>query len=76
VRNDHTQASTKGTWQLKLFAGKNASHGIIVLKPFLAVTHDQKGDPIPLNIPSISRGLLSGITIAADPDWSISFDKQ
>jgi hypothetical protein len=33
VRNDRSQVSTKGTRQLKLFAGKNASHGIIVLRP-------------------------------------------
>jgi hypothetical protein len=32
VRNDHTQASTKGTWRLDPWAGKNASHGILVLK--------------------------------------------
>jgi hypothetical protein len=76
VRNDHTQASTKGTWQLDLLAGKNASYGIIILKPFLEVSHDHKGDPVDGGLPSISRGFLWGITIAADPDWGISFDKE
>lgn len=76
VRNDHSQASTKGTWKLNLFAGTNASHGILVLKPFLEVAHDHKGDPIDGGVPSISRGFMWGITIAADPDWGISFDKK
>lgn len=65
VRNDGTQASTHGTWQLNLFSGKNASHGIIVLKPFLEVSHDHKGDPVDGGVPSINRGFMSGITIAA-----------
>jgi hypothetical protein len=76
VRNDHTQASTKGTWRLDSSAGKNASHGILVLKPFLEVAHDHEGDPIDGGVPSISRGFMWGITIAADPDWGISFDKK
>jgi hypothetical protein len=75
VRNDHTQARTKGTWKLDLFAEDGSSHGIIVLKPFLEVSHDHKGDPVDGAVPSIGRGLLWGITIAADPDWGISFDK-
>ncbi len=49
---------------------------MLTLKPFLAVTHDQKGDSIPLNLPSIGRGWFGGITIAADPDFGISFDKE
>jgi hypothetical protein len=76
VRNDHTQVSTKGTWQLNLFAGKNASHGIIVLQSFLAIDHDDKGDSPGWAAPSINRGFMWGITIAADPDWGISFDKK
>jgi hypothetical protein len=76
LRNDHTQASTKGTWELDLFTENGLSHGIIVLKPFLEVSHDHKGDSIDGGVPSISRGLLQGITIAADPDWGISFDKR
>jgi hypothetical protein len=70
VRNDHTQASTKGTWQL------DSSHGIILLKPCLEVSHDHKGDPVDGGVPSISRGFMWGITIAADPDWGISFEKK
>jgi hypothetical protein len=73
VRNDRTQASIKGTWQLDLFAGKSASHGILALKPFLDVEHDHKGDPAGGAAPGISRGFLWGITIAADPDYGISF---
>jgi hypothetical protein len=76
VRNDHTQASTKGTWRLDLWAGKNASHGILVLKPFLDVEHDHKGDPAGGAVPGISRGFMWGITIAADPDYGISFIKK
>ena len=76
VRNDHTQASTHGTWQLNLFAGKNASHEIIVLQSFLAIDHDHKGESAGWAAPSISRGFMSGITIAADPDWGISFDRR
>lgn len=76
VRNDHMQTSTHGTWQLNLFAGKNASHGIIILQNFLAIDHDHKGYSAGWAAPSISRGLLWGITIAADPDWGISFGKS
>jgi hypothetical protein len=76
VRNDGTRASIKGTWRLDLFAGQSASHGILVLKPFLDVEHDHKGDPVGGAVPSISRDLLWGITIAADPDYGISFQKQ
>jgi hypothetical protein len=77
VRNDHTQASIKGTWELSFVPGKkNASYGILALKPFLAVEHDHKGDPAPLNLPSIGRGFLWGMTISADPDYGISFEKN
>jgi hypothetical protein len=76
VRNDHTQASTKGTWKLDPWAGKTASHGILVLKPFLDVGHDHKGDPAGGAVPGISRGFMWGITIAADPDYGISFEKK
>jgi hypothetical protein len=76
VRKDHTQTSIKGTWQLDLFAGKNATDGIILLKPFLDVAHDHQGDPADGALPSISRGIFGGITIAADPDYGISFDKK
>lgn len=77
VRDDHTQTSIKGTWALSFVPGKkNASYGILTLKPFLAVEHDQKGDPVPLDLPSISRGFLWGMTISADPDYGISFDKE
>jgi hypothetical protein len=77
VRNDHTQASIRGTWALSLIPGKEkASYGSLVLKPFLTVEHDHKGDPAPLNLPGISRGFLWGITISADPDYGISFDKK
>jgi hypothetical protein len=75
ARNDHTQATTKGTWKLGLYDGKDASGGIIVFKPFLAVAHDQKGEEVDGALPSISRGLLWGVDIAADPDWGISFEK-
>jgi hypothetical protein len=76
VRNNHTQATIKGTWKLDQFAGKSASHGIIILKPFLAVAHDQEGEPAGGAVPSISRGFLWGVTIAADPDYGISFEKK
>ena len=77
VRNDHTQASIKGTWRLSLIPGKEeASYGILVLKPFLDVEHDHKGDPVPLDLPGINRGFLWGMTISADPDYGISFDKE
>jgi len=76
VRNDHTQASTQGTWRLNLVAGKKASYGIIFLKPFLNVAHDHKGDLVGGAGPSINRGFLCGVTIAADPDYGISFDKK
>jgi hypothetical protein len=76
VRNDHTQASTKGTWELSFVAGKKASSGILALKPFLDVGHDHKGDPVGGGAPSINRGFLWGITISADPDYGISFDKK
>ena len=46
------------------------------MKPFLAVEHDHKGDLAPLNLPSISRGSLWGITISADPDYGILFAKK
>lgn len=76
LRDDHTRAHIKGTWRLDLFAGKNSAWGIIVLTPFLDVSHDHKGVPCGGAVPSISRGLLWGITIAADPDYGISFDKE
>ena len=76
VRNDHTQTSIRGTWELSFIAGKKASSGVLSLKPFLAVEHDHKGDPAPLDLPSISRGFLWGITISADPDYGISFAKK
>lgn len=75
-RDDHSQATTKGTWELDLFAGKDASHGVVVFKPFLDVAHDHKGDLVDGSVPSISRGWFGGITIAADPDFGISFDKE
>ena len=76
ARNDHTQANAKGTWKLNLFAGKSASSRIIVLQQFLAIDHDHKGELGGWAAPSISRGFLWGITIAADPDYGISFDKR
>jgi hypothetical protein len=76
VQNDHTQASITGTWRLDLWAGKSASQGIIFMKPFLWVAHDHKGDPAGGAGPSISRGPFWGVTIAADPDYGISFDKK
>lgn len=76
VRNDHTQTSAKGTWNLSFVARKSASYGILALKPFLDVEHDHKGDLAGGAAPSISRGFLWGITIAADPDYGISFDKK
>lgn len=76
VRNDHTNAKIDGTWKLDMFDGKSKSHGIIVLKPFLDVEHDHKGDFAGGAVPSISRGFFGGITIAADPDYGISFDKE
>ena len=77
MRNDHTQTSIKGTWGLSLIPGKEkASYGILVLKPFLDVEHDHKGDPAAGAVPSISRGFLWGMTISADPDYGISFDKK
>jgi hypothetical protein len=77
VRNDHTQASIKGTWQLSFVPGKTkASYGILALKPFLDVEHDHKGDPAGGAAPSINRGFLWGMTISADPDYGISFDKK
>jgi len=75
-RNDHTHATTQGMWQLNLYDGKDTSYGIVAFKPFLAVAHDQKGEQVGGTVPSISRGLLWGIVIAADPDWGISFDKE
>jgi hypothetical protein len=76
VRNDHTQTSTKGTWRVGSVAGENASPGILALKPFLDVEHDHKGDLAGGAAPSISRDFLWGITIAADPDYGISFYKK
>ena len=77
VRNDHTQTSIKGTWRLSLIPGKEkASYGILAVKPFLWVEHDHKGDLAGGGAPGISRGFLWGMTIAADPDYGISFDKK
>ncbi len=76
VRNDHTQTSIEGTWQLDFVADKKASHGILALKPFLDVEHDVKGDLAGGAAPSMGRGFLWGISIAADPDYGISFEKK
>lgn len=76
VRNDHTQAKIDGTWKLNMFAGKNKSYGVIVLMPFLDVEHDHEGDRVGGSFTSICRGPLGGITIAADPNYGISFDKE
>lgn len=76
MRDDHTRTHIKGTRRLDLLAGKNAAYGIIVFTPFLDVSHDHKGVPCGGAVPSISRGLLWGVTIAADPDYGISFDKE
>jgi hypothetical protein len=76
VRNDHTEASIKGTWKLDFVSDKKSWNGILALKPFLDVEHDIKGDPVDLNLPSIGRGFLWGISIAADPDYGISFEKN
>lgn len=74
VRNDHTQA--EGTWKLDFVADKRAPYGIIVLQPLLDVEHDHKGDLAGGAVPSINRGFLWGISIAADPDYGISFEKN
>ena len=74
VRNDNSQARTKGTWRYDPYT-KNASWGAVTFSSFLAVTHDQKGDPAGGASPSVGRGLLWGVHIAADPDWGISFEK-
>ena len=76
TRNDHTQTSTKGTWELDFVSDKKASSGILALKPFLDVEHDIKGDLAGGAAPSINRGFLWGISIAADPDYGISFNKK
>ncbi len=76
ARNDHTQTSIKGTWKLDMWRGKKASDGILVLKPFLDVEHDHNGELADGAVPSISRGLIWGIRIAADPDWGITFTKR
>ena len=76
LRNDHTQISAKGIWQLRVHEGEDDSGGIMVFKPFLAVAHDQRGEEAGGGVPSISRGLLWGVVIAADPDWGISFEKE
>jgi hypothetical protein len=76
VRNDHTQATTKGTWKLDFVADKPASSGIIVLRPFLEVAHDHQGDLVGVAVPGIGRGFLSSISIAADPHFGISFEKK
>lgn len=75
TRDDHTQANTKGTWKLDLFDTKNASGGIIVLQNFLAIDHDHRGETAGWAAPSISRGFMWGVDIAADPDWGITFTK-
>jgi len=76
LRNDHTQSSVTGTWRLTMYAGKKASDGLIDFSPvFLAVAHDQKGEQTGGASSSISRGFFWGITIGADPDWGISFEK-
>jgi hypothetical protein len=76
TRNDHTQTSIKGTWQLDFVADKPAAHGILALKPFLDVEHDIKGDLAGGAVPSIGRGFLWGVSIGADPDYGISFEKK
>jgi hypothetical protein len=76
TRSDHTKASIKGTWELNFVVDKKASHGILALKPFLDVEHDIKGDLTGGAAPSIGRGFIWGISIAADPDYGISFKKK
>ena len=51
-----------------MWRGKKASDGILVLKPFLDVEHDTIGELADGAVPSISRGFIWGIRIAADPD--------
>ena len=75
TRDDHTRLSSTGTWKLQYVDNKPASHGIIVLQNFIAVDHDHKGDNPGWAAPSISRGFVWGVIIAADPDYGISFDK-
>jgi hypothetical protein len=76
MRNGHNQARATGTWELRLYNPKDRSQGIVVLQPFLAVAHDELGVQTPWAAPSISRGPFGGISIAADPDWGISFNKD
>jgi hypothetical protein len=76
ARNDHTQTSIKGTWTLDFVGDKKGSSGILTVKPFLWVAHDHRGDLAGGGAPGISRGLLGGITIAADPDFGIAFERQ
>lgn len=76
-RNDHTQATVKGTWRLIFYDGKNASHALLDFRPvFLNVAHDEEGKLGDGASPSVTRGFLWGIIIAADPDWGISFEKE
>jgi hypothetical protein len=76
LRNDHTQIKTKGTWELDLHTEHNISRGMMVFTPFLDVEHDSEGELVGGAFPSISRGFLWGVTIASDPDYGISFDKN
>ena len=75
ILNDHTQKSVTGTWELDVFPQKLGTGAFIVFKPFLEVAHDHAGDPVDGALPSINRGFLWGVSIAADPDYGISFEK-
>jgi hypothetical protein len=74
-RSDHTSASTKGTWELTPFAGRGASRAMIAFKPFLAVSHSEKGEAAGGAALSVSRGLLWGVVIGLDPDWGIAYER-
>ncbi len=61
--------------KLNFVAGKRASYGILALKPFLNVEHYHKGD-LAGNCSFDQSRLPVGISIAADPDYGISFEKK
>lgn len=75
LRGNHSQTSITGTWKLRIL-NKRSSSGLLVLMPYLDMTHDGRGDRIDGALPSVGRDLLWGIHISADPDWGITFEKE
>lgn len=83
LKADHTfeQFVVVGSAPSKRIQGQWSTHfasrvdTTILLVPYLTVTHDVHGNDSGGAAASVTKGVLGGIEISADPDWGVSFSK-